>query len=73
LRKSARPLTPAEFDAELKQALAAKTRAARGKSKTPVSTQKEPAAKSASAKKAAPKPAVSKTATRAAKNTKVKK
>jgi ribosome-associated protein len=31
LRKSARPLTPAEFDAELKQALAAKTRAARGK------------------------------------------
>jgi ribosome-associated protein len=32
LRKSARPLTPAEFDAELKQALAAKTRAARGKS-----------------------------------------
>ena len=31
LRKSARPLTPAEFDAELKQALAARTRAARGK------------------------------------------
>src|ERR1700727_599453 len=31
LRKSARPLTPAEFDAELKAALAAKTRAARGK------------------------------------------
>jgi ribosome-associated protein len=31
LRKSARPLTPAEFDAELKEALAAKTRAARGK------------------------------------------
>ena len=29
LRKSARPLTPAEFDAELKEALAAKTRAAR--------------------------------------------
>jgi ribosome-associated protein len=29
LRKSARPLTPAEFDAELKAALAAKTRAAR--------------------------------------------
>ena len=28
LRKSARPLTPAEFDTELKQALAAKTRAA---------------------------------------------
>jgi ribosome-associated protein len=31
LRKSARPLTPTEFDAELKVALAAKTRAARGK------------------------------------------
>jgi ribosome-associated protein len=31
LRKSARPLTPAEFDAELKAALAAKTLAARGK------------------------------------------
>ena len=30
LRKSARPLTPAEFDAELKTALAARTRAARG-------------------------------------------
>jgi len=33
LRKSARPLTPAEFDAELKAALAAKTRAARGKAR----------------------------------------
>jgi ribosome-associated protein len=32
LRKSARPLTPAEFDSELKAALAAKTLAARGKS-----------------------------------------
>lgn len=31
LRKSARPLTPAEFDAELKEALAKKTRAARSK------------------------------------------
>jgi ribosome-associated protein len=30
LRKSARPLTPAEFDNELKAALAAKTRAVRG-------------------------------------------
>lgn len=35
LRKSARPLTPAEFDAELTAALAARTRAARGKPKTP--------------------------------------
>jgi ribosome-associated protein len=31
LRKSARPLTPAEFDAELKTALTAKTRAVRAK------------------------------------------
>src|ERR1700761_4917731 len=31
LRKSARPLTPDEFDAELKSALKEKTRAARGK------------------------------------------
>ena len=31
LRKSARPLTPAEFDAELKAALAARTKAARDK------------------------------------------
>ncbi|MGC9158135.1 MAG: ribosome silencing factor [Terracidiphilus sp.] len=31
LRKSARPLTPAEFDAELKAELAARTRAARSK------------------------------------------
>ena len=34
LRKSARPLTPAEFESELKAALAAKTLAARGKAKT---------------------------------------
>ena len=40
LRKSARPLTPAEFDAELKLALAAKTRAARGKSADGVPAKK---------------------------------
>jgi ribosome-associated protein len=34
LRKSARPLTPAEFDAELKAALTAKTLAARSKTST---------------------------------------
>lgn len=39
LRKSARPVTPAEFDQELKAALAARTRAARGKA----STKREPA------------------------------
>jgi ribosome-associated protein len=36
LRKSARPLTPAEFDAELKAALSAKTRAARSKASADV-------------------------------------
>lgn len=57
LRKSARPLTPAEFDAELKAALAEKTRAARAKAK--------PAAKKA-AKKAAPAKAVKKSAAKKA-------
>jgi ribosome-associated protein len=62
LRKSARPLTPAEFDDELKAALAAKTRAARGKAAKPASESAKPAKKAAakaaakrSAKKAAPK------------------
>jgi ribosome-associated protein len=66
LRKSARPLTPAEFDAELKAALAAKTLAARGKAKAaparakeaaakPKEAAKKTAAKKAPAKKAAPK------------------
>jgi ribosome-associated protein len=49
LRKSARPLTPEEFDAELKAALAAKTRAVRGKA----TAKAKPAAKKAAA---APKP-----------------
>ncbi len=48
LRKSARPLTPTEFDAELKVALAAKTRAARGKASD--ADSKKPA-KKAGAKK----------------------
>jgi len=60
LRKSARPLTPAEFDAELKQALAAKTRAARGKTKTAAS-----AAKKAEPKTNAPKKAVATSAKKA--------
>jgi ribosome-associated protein len=71
LRKSARPLTPAEFDAELKEALAAKTRAARGRSadgsakkparsaatKKPTSKklEKEPAEKKKAASKKAAK------------------
>jgi ribosome-associated protein len=55
LRKSARPLTPAEFDAELKSALAAKTLAARGKA----ASKARPAAKVApKAKKAVKKSAV---------------
>ena len=53
LRKSARPVTPAEFDEELKAALAARTRAARGKSKA-----KPAVSKAASAPK--PKEAVKK-------------
>src|SRR5580658_6637040 len=64
LRKSARPLTPAEFDTELKAALAAKTLAARRK--TPANAKKLAAKKTTAAtkvvaRKAAPKkPAVRK-------------
>jgi len=50
LRKSARPLTPSQFDAELKEALAAKTRAARGKT---AATPQKRAAKAAPVKKTA--------------------
>ena len=56
LRKSARPLTPAEFDAELKAALAAKTRAVRSKATAKpkaASAKAVPAAKKAAAKKVA--------------------
>lgn len=60
LRKSARPLTPAEFDAELKAMLAEKTRAVRGKApakKTAAKATKAPAkaAPAGKAKKAAKK------------------
>jgi ribosome-associated protein len=75
LRKSARPLTPAEFDAELTAALAAKTLAARGKAKA--GAKGKPAAKvaakpvkKAAAKKAAP---VKKTKAAAAKKAPAKK
>jgi ribosome-associated protein len=61
LRKSARPLTPAEFDQELKAALAAKTRAVRGKS---AAAAKKTAARKAPAKKAAA-PAMKTTAKKA--------
>jgi ribosome-associated protein len=71
LRKSARPLTPAEFDEELKAALAEKTRAARAKSgKTmtkPASTK--PVAKKTAPAKAAKKAVAKKTAAKSAKKT----
>jgi ribosome-associated protein len=51
LRKSARPMTPAEFDAELKAALAAKTLAARKKA----TAKAKPAAKKAAKAEPAPK------------------
>jgi ribosome-associated protein len=47
LRKSARPLTPAEFDTELKSALAEKTRAARGQAVAKVKAHTPSAAKTA--------------------------
>jgi ribosome-associated protein len=72
LRKSARPLTPAEFDAELKAALAEKTVAARKKATAkakpaaakvkPAAAKAAPAAKKAVAKKAVAKKAVAKKA-----------
>ena len=61
LRKSARPLTPTEFDSELKAALAAKTQAARSKAKSKpspskaASTTKPALKKPAAAKSIAPK------------------
>ncbi|MGC2160450.1 MAG: ribosome silencing factor, partial [Silvibacterium sp.] len=58
LRKSARPLTPAEFDDELKAALAAKTRSARSKAKAAAVPTEPPAA--GAPKKAAKQAAVSK-------------
>jgi len=65
LRKSARPLTPAEFDAELKAALAAKTLAVRSKSAPKAKVQAKPAAKVKKAVKGIatkPKPAKKKKA-----------
>ena len=62
LRKSARPLSPAEFDEELKAALAEKTRSARSKAAASHAPATVPAAPRKSAKKAAAKPAAKKTA-----------
>jgi ribosome-associated protein len=64
LRKSARPLTPAEFDAELKAELATKTLAVRDKAKTKSASEKAvPATK---VKKAAKKTALRKPAAKKA-------
>jgi ribosome-associated protein len=60
LRKSARPISPAEFDAELKAALAEKTRSARSKAGAVHPASAVPAKKSA--KKAASRPAAKKAA-----------
>jgi ribosome-associated protein len=57
LRKSARPLTPAEFDAELKTALAEKTLAVRKKT----ASKPKPAAKKAAAGAKPKKAAIAKT------------
>jgi len=75
LRKSARPLTPAEFDAELKAELTKKTVAVRKKAEAKPAAKKAvakkaPAKKAAPAKsvakKAAPKKAIAKKAVKAA-------
>ena len=73
LRKSARPLTPAEFDAELKEALAAKTRAARGK--VPADGESKKAPRKPAAKKETAKPVAKKVAAKkaAVKKTSTKK
>ena len=63
LRKSARPLTPAEFDAELKAALAEKTLAVRKKASAkakPVAAKPKKAAKKVAAKKSVAKKAPAK-------------
>jgi len=61
LRKSARPLTPAEFDAELRSALTARTVAARSKAAAakpkarPAPRQKKPASKTTAKAKTSPR------------------
>jgi ribosome-associated protein len=60
LRKSARPLTPAEFDAELKAELAAKTLAARSKPSAKPKAAAKKAVAAPKAKKAAKKAAPTK-------------
>jgi ribosome-associated protein len=64
LRKSARPLTPAEFDEELKAALKEKTRAVRGKASRSEAPKKSAAKKTAGAKSTAVKKTAAKPATK---------
>jgi ribosome-associated protein len=71
LRKSARPLTPAEFDAELKAALTAKTRAVRKKAAAKAAPARRQATTKGAAKKSSAKPAPAKKA--AAKKAPVKR
>ncbi|MGA2084713.1 MAG: ribosome silencing factor [Terracidiphilus sp.] len=71
LRKSARPLTPAEFDAEFKAALAARTLAARTKASAkarPAGAKAAPAAKVKKAAKKQPAAAKAPVAKKAAKS-----
>jgi len=73
LRKSARPLTPAELDAELKADLVAKAAAVRGKSAAKKKAAKKTAAKKAPAKAPAKKAAAKTPAKAATKKVAVKK
>jgi ribosome-associated protein len=66
LRKSARPVTPAEFDAELTAALAEKTRAARKKAPVKAKPAAAKAAVKTAPKKVAKEPAVKKSAAKKA-------
>ncbi|MGB6724334.1 MAG: ribosome silencing factor [Terracidiphilus sp.] len=79
LRKSARPVTPAEFDEELKAALKAKTRAARGKApaqdaqKIGRTAPKKSVSKKAVSKPAAKTPAAKKVTKKVAAGTAARK
>lgn len=79
LRKSARPLTPAQFDEELKHALAEKTRAARSHASADGSVKAKPAAMTTKAATAKParaagaKPAAKSAAKKAAPRAAAKK
>lgn len=72
LRKSARPFTPAEFDEELKAALAERTLAARNRSKADSGHAAKAVAKKAPQKRAASAPA-KKAASKSASKTPAKK